>query len=240
EGKVVEVIPQPVGFRHIEVIGKTFTVKGVTSKLEGVNRHDYHPRTGRVVSKLDMEKDIRLMKQHNINAIRTAHYPNAPYLYDLCDVYGMYVIDEADVESHGFELTGHYSWLAEDPAWLDVHVDRLCRMVHRDKNHPSIIMWSLGNESSFGDNFREMARVCKEMDPSRLVHYEGDRKAEVTDVYATMYTWLEHPDENRKTMQTIAETTEKPHIHCEYGHAMGNGPGGLKEYQEMMDAHDHL
>src|SRR5699024_10030686 len=113
EGKVVEVMPQPVGFRHIEVIGRTFTVNGVAIKLTGVNRHDYHPRTGRVVSKLDMEKDIRLMKQHNINAIRTAHYPNAPCLYDLCDRYGMYVIDEADLESHGFELTGHYSWLAD-------------------------------------------------------------------------------------------------------------------------------
>src|SRR5699024_2499257 len=109
-GRAVEVIPQRVGFRQIRVNGKTFTVNGVAIKLKGVNRHDYHPRTGRVVSREDMERDIRLMKQHNINAIPTAHYPNAPYLYDLCDVYGMYVIDEADVESHGFELTGHYSW----------------------------------------------------------------------------------------------------------------------------------
>src|SRR5699024_4017869 len=182
-GDIIEVIPQQVGFRQIDLKGKTFTVNGVAIKLKGVNRHDYHPRTGRVVSKADIEKDILLMKQHNINAIRTAHYPNAPYLYDLCDLYGMYVIDEADLECHGFELTGRYSWLAEDPDWRDMFVDRLLQMVHRDKNHPSIIMWSLGNESSFGDNFREMARICKAVDPSRLVHYEGDRKAEVTDVY---------------------------------------------------------
>lgn len=240
DGRVVEVIPQRVGFRQIELVGNTFTVNGVAIKLKGVNRHDYHPRAGRVVSRADVEDDIRLMKGHNINAIRTAHYPNAPFLYELCDVYGMYVVDEADVECHGFELTGDYSWLADDSAWEAVHVDRLVRMVQRDKNHPSILMWSLGNESSFGDNFREMARVCKEIDPSRLVHYEGDREAEVTDVYSTMYTWLEHPDEGRKTMQSIAEAAEKPHIHCEYGHAMGNGPGGLKEYQDMMYAYDHL
>ena len=239
-GDIIEVIPQQVGFRQIDLKGKTFTVNGVAIKLKGVNRHDYHPQTGRVVSRKNIIDDIRLMKQHNINAIRTAHYPNSPDLYELCDMYGMYVIDEADVESHGFELTGHASWLADDPAWEKVHVDRNARMIHRDKNHPSIIMWSLGNESSFGDNFRKMAAVAKDIDPSRLIHYEGDRNAEVTDVYSTMYTWLEHPDENRKTMHTIARTTEKPHIHCEYGHAMGNGPGGLKEYQELIDAHDHL
>lgn len=236
---IIEVVPQHVGFRQIERQGKTFTVNGVAIKLKGVNRHDYNPQTGRVVSEQDIINDIRLMKQHNINAIRTAHYPNAPYLYDLCDVYGMYVIDEADLESHGFELTHHASWLADDPNWQIIYVDRLVRMVHRDKNHPSIIMWSLGNESSFGDNFREMARVAREIDPSRLIHYEGDRNTEVTDVYSTMYTWLERPDQG-KTIKTIADTTDKPHIHCEYGHAMGNGPGGLKEYQEMIYAHDHL
>ncbi|MYL46700.1 beta-galactosidase subunit alpha [Virgibacillus halodenitrificans] len=241
QGKeVLEVIPQKVGFRQVEVKGKTFTVNGVPIKLKGVNRHDFHPTTGRVVSKEDMIKDIELMKQHNINAIRTAHYPNAPYLYELCDQYGMYVIDEADLECHGFELTGEYNWLADDPAWEAMHTDRLVRMVARDKNHPSIIMWSLGNESSFGDNFRKMAKICKQCDPTRLVHYEGDAKAEVTDVYSTMYTWLEHPDKEKKTMKDIVTTTDKPHVHCEYGHAMGNGPGGLKEYQELVYQHEHL
>lgn len=238
--EIIEVIPQLVGFRHIELKGKTFTVNGVAIKFKGVNRHDYHPATGRVVSKEDVVKDIHLMKQHNINAIRTAHYPNSPYLYELCDTYGMYVIDEADIECHGFELTGNYNWIADDAAWEKVHVDRLVRMVERDKNHPSIIMWSLGNESGFGHNFRKMAEVCKELDPSRLVHYEGDPKTEVTDVYSTMYTWLENPPGERITMQDVIENSEKPHVHCEYGHAMGNGPGGLKEYQELIYKHEHL
>lgn len=238
--QIVEVIPQHVGFRQIELKGKTFTINGVAIKFKGVNRHDFNPDTGRVVSKEEIVKDIQLMKQHNINAIRTAHYPNSPYLYELCDYYGMYVIDEADIESHGFELTNNYSWIADDPKWEKVHIDRLIRMVERDKNHPSIIMWSLGNESSFGHNFRRMGEVCKELDPSRLVHYEGDRNTEVADVYSTMYTWLETPDGKRKTMEEIAKTIEKPHVHCEYGHAMGNGPGGLKEYQDLIYKYDHL
>ncbi|MEC5423448.1 beta-galactosidase subunit alpha [Virgibacillus sp. C22-A2] len=238
--QLIEVIPQQVGFRQVELKGKTFTVNGIAIKLKGVNRHDYHPVTGRVVSKEDIVKDIRLMKQHNINAIRTAHYPNSPFLYELCDQYGMYVIDEADVECHGFELTNNYNWIADDPKWEKMHTDRLIRMVQRDKNHPSIIMWSLGNESGFGHNFREMAKVCREIDPTRLVHYEGDSKAEVADVYSTMYTWLESDDKERKTLKTIAETTEKPHVHCEYGHAMGNGPGGLKEYQELVYQYEQL
>lgn len=238
--KIIEVIPQQIGFRQIELQGKTFTINGVAIKLKGVNRHDYHPATGRVVSKEDIIQDIQLMKQHNINAIRTAHYPNAPYLYDLCDQYGMYVIDEADVECHGFELTNNYNWISDDPAWEKVYVDRLIRMVERDKNHPSIIMWSLGNESGFGHNFKKMAAACRALDDSRLVHYEGDAKAEVTDVYSTMYTWIENQPSGRKTMQEIIDTTEKPHIHCEYGHAMGNGPGGLKEYQELVYEHEHL
>lgn len=240
DDQIIEVIPQHVGFRQIELKGKTFTVNGVAIKFKGVNRHDYHPATGRVVSKEDIVKDIHLMKQHNINAIRTAHYPNSPYLYELCDTYGMYVIDEADIECHGFELTGNYNWITDDPAWEKVHVDRLVRMVERDKNHPSIIMWSLGNESGFGHNFRKMAEVCKAIDPSRLIHYEGDSKTEVTDVYSTMYTWLENPPGTRITMQDVIEKSEKPHVHCEYGHAMGNGPGGLKEYQELIYAHEHL
>ncbi|MBE1556300.1 beta-galactosidase subunit alpha [Sporosarcina limicola] len=238
--EIIEVIPQVVGFRHIEPQGKAFTVNGVAIKFKGVNRHDYHPATGRVVSKEAIRKDIHLMKQHNINAIRTAHYPNSPYLYELCDLYGMYVIDEADIECHGFELTNNYNWVADDPAWEKVHVDRLVRMVERDKNHPSIIMWSLGNESGFGHNFRKMAEVCNELDSSRLVHYEGDSKTEVTDVYSTMYTWLENQPEGRISMQDIIDKTEKPHIHCEYGHAMGNGPGGLKEYQELIYKHEQL
>lgn len=235
---VIEVIPQKVGFRKIELKGDTFTVNGVAIKFKGVNRHDYNPVTGRVVSREEIIQDIRLMKQHNINAIRTAHYPNSTYLYDLCDEYGMYVIDEADLECHGFELTGNYDWISDDPAWELSYVERLERMIHRDKNHPSIIMWSLGNESGFGHNFRAMASRSRELDPTRLVHYEGDFEAEVTDVYSTMYSWLEHP--TKKTMAQIIETSQKPHILCEYAHAMGNGPGNLSDYQELFYAHDKL
>ncbi|TCZ81294.1 beta-galactosidase subunit alpha [Paenibacillus albiflavus] len=241
--QILEVIPQKVGFRKIELQGATFTINGVAIKFKGVNRHDYHPITGRVVSREDMIKDIHLMKQHNINAIRTAHYPNSTWLYDLCDEYGMYVIDETDLECHGFELTENFNWISDDPAWELSYVERLERMLQRDKNHPSIIMWSLGNESGFGCNFRAMAKRTRELDPTRLVHYEGDREAEVTDVLSTMYSWLERLNDSaakKRTLHTIAETPTKPHILCEYAHAMGNGPGNLNEYQELFYAHDHL
>ncbi|MFD0829737.1 beta-galactosidase subunit alpha [Neobacillus sp. M.A.Huq-85] len=238
EGRVIEVIHQSVGFRSIVLAGNQFLVNGVAIKLKGVNRHDYNPKTGRVVTREEMEQDIKTMKQNNINAIRTAHYPNAHSLYDLCDYYGMYVIDETDLECHGFELTAKYDWISNDPEWETAYVSRLERMIERDKNHPCIIMWSLGNESSFGDNFRAMAKRAKQLDPTRLVHYEGDFKAEVTDVYSTMYTWLEHNE--KLTMQKVIEKTQKPHILCEYAHAMGNGPGNLKEYQDLFYKYDQL
>ncbi|MEH7335951.1 beta-galactosidase subunit alpha [Neobacillus drentensis] len=239
DGKIIEVIHQSVGFRSIVMAGDTFLVNGVAIKLKGVNRHDYNPKTGRVVTKEEIERDIQTMKKNNINAIRTAHYPNASYLYDLCDFYGMYVIDETDLECHGFELTKKYDWISDDPAWETAYVSRLERMIQRDKNHPCIIMWSLGNESSFGCNFRTMAKRAKEMDPTRLVHYEGDFEAEVTDVYSTMYTWLE-PFKERLTMDQVIEKSTKPHILCEYAHAMGNGPGNLKEYQDLFYKYDKL
>ncbi|MEH7073135.1 beta-galactosidase subunit alpha [Neobacillus drentensis] len=238
DGKIIEVIHQHIGFRSIVMAGDTFLVNGVAIKFKGVNRHDYNPRTGRVVTREEIERDIVTMKQNNINAIRTAHYPNASYLYDLCDQYGMYVIDETDLECHGFELTGKYDWISNDPEWETAYVSRLERMIERDKNHPCIIMWSLGNESAFGDNFRAMAKRAKEMDPTRLVHYEGDSEAEVTDVYSTMYTWLDHKE--RKTMYQVIAHSKKPHILCEYAHAMGNGPGNLKEYQDLFYQHDKL
>ncbi len=193
DGKTVEVIPQNVGFRNIRLNGETFLVNGVAIKFKGMNRHDYHPRNGRVVSREEIEQDIILMKQFNVNAIRTCHYPNSYYLYDLCDVYGMYLIDETDLECHGFELTGNYSWISDDPSWELAYVSRLVRMIERDKNHPSILMWSLGNESSTGCNFRKMADMAHQIDPTRLVHYEGDYDVEYADVYSTMYTWLENP-----------------------------------------------
>ena len=237
--KVIEVIPQKIGFRTIRLVGETFLVNGVPIKLKGVNRHDYHPRNGRVVSEKEIEADILLMKQFNINAIRTSHYPASSYFYELCDRYGMYVIDETDLECHGFELTNRYDWISDDPEWETAYVTRMVRMIERDKNHPSILFWSLGNESAFGHNFIKMAEIAKQMDPTRLVHYEGDFEAEVVDVYSTMYTWLEHPTK-QPLMETVIKESKKPHILCEYCHAMGNGPGNLKEYQELFYAHDKL
>lgn len=239
DGQIIEVIPQNVGFRNIRLNGETFLVNGVAIKFKGVNRHDYSPQNGRVVSREEIEKDIILMKQFNINAIRTSHYPNSYYLYDLCDEYGMYLIAETDLECHGFELTGDYKWITDDPSWELAYVSRMTRMIERDKNHPAIIFWSLGNESAFGCNFRKMTDVAHEMDSTRLVHYEGDFDVESADVYSTMYTWIENP-KKPYLMKDIIEKSKKPHIHCEYCHAMGNGPGNLKDYQDLVYAHDKL
>ncbi|MGL5750361.1 MAG: glycoside hydrolase family 2 TIM barrel-domain containing protein, partial [Paraclostridium sp.] len=244
DGEMVQVIPQRVGFRKIELKGEVFAVNGVAIKFKGVNRHDYNPKNGRVVAKEEIEKDVILMKQHNINAVRTAHYPNSHYLYELCDEYGLYVIDETDLECHGFELTGNYAWISDDKDWELAHVSRMERMMQRDKNHPCILMWSLGNESSFGCNFRAMAKRCKELDPTRILHYEGDfRLSEedgpVSEVYSTMYTWIER-EGSTFNMGSIINDVKKPHILCEYAHAMGNGPGNLKEYQELFYKHDKL
>lgn len=239
DGEVIEVIPQNVGFRNIRLNGDTFLVNGVAIKFKGMNRHDYKRRNGRVVAKEEIEKDIILMKQFNVNAIRTCHYPDSYYLYDLCDQYGMYVIDETDLECHGFELTGNYSWISDDPTWELAYVSRMVRMIERDKNYPCILMWSLGNESSSGCNFFKMTEVAHQMDSTRLVHYEGDFDMEYADVYSTMYTWLENP-EKPFLMKDIIENSKHPHLLCEYCHAMGNGPGNLKEYQDLFYAHDKL
>lgn len=231
-----EAIPFYTGFRKIEIKGNTFTVNGKAVLLNGVNRHDYDPKNGRTVTKENMLSDILLMKQHNINAIRCSHYPAGEYLYELCDRYGLYVIDEADLECHGFEISCEYNRISNDPSWENAYTDRVKRMIERDRNHPCIIMWSLGNESSFGCNFEKMAHVAKEMDPARLIHYEGDSEAKVTDVYSTMYTRL-------NKLIEIGEGNQgenKPHVMCEYGHSMGNGPGGLFEYQEVYRKYERL
>jgi len=230
-----EIVPLRIGFRSIEVIDNEIRVNGKRIFFNGVNRHDSHPKTGRTVSYEDMLQDIKMMKQYNINAVRSAHYPNNDVFYDLCDEYGLYVIDEADLECHGFENTGNYNWISDNELWEKQYVDRAVRMVKRDRNHPSIVMWSLGNESGAGRNFTAMYNAIKAIDPTRLVHYEGDRVAAYSDVYTTMYTRL-------KPLEEIGKDAEgkKPHILCEYGHAMGNGPGGLTEYQQLMRKYPRL
>lgn len=219
-----------LGFRKIEIKDHNFLVNGKVIQLNGVNHHDFNPKEGRCVTREQMLQDVVLMKQHNINAVRCSHYPANEWFYDYCDEYGLYVIDEADLECHGFEWVENYTWITDDPAWEQAYVDRSARMVKRDRNHPCIIMWSMGNESAFGCNFVSAAQAIRDLDPSRLIHYEGDYEAEVTDVYSTMYTRLNRLEE----IATTEIKGNKPHVMCEYGHAMGNGPGGLTEYQQMF------
>ena len=189
-GAVSHQVSYRLGFRRAEVKGNVFTVNGKAVLINGVNHHDYSPEGGRTVDLEVMRQDVLLMKQHNINAIRFSHYPSIEAIYDFCDEYGMYVIDEADLECHGFEWAHVYDMITDDPSWENAYVDRAVRMVERDYNHPSIIMWSLGNESCFGVNFKKEAEAVRAMDSSRLIHYEGDFEAEIT---AVSYTHLTLP-----------------------------------------------
>lgn len=233
-GEVSEVVPQRVGVREVTIRGTSLLVNGTPVVLHGVNRHDHDDHDGRAVGMDRVERDIVLMKQHNINAVRTAHYPNDPRFYELCDRYGLYVLAETDLESHGFANVGDISRITDDPAWEAAYVDRIERHVAAQRNHPSIVMWSLGNESGFGCNIEAMYRRCKELDPTRPVHYEEDRDASVVDVISTMYSRVSQ-------MNDFGEHPHpKPRILCEYGHAMGNGPGGLAEYQRVIDRWDSI
>ena len=235
QGQVVEVETCKVGFRSAELKDGNLLVNGVPIMIKGVNRHDHHPDLGKAVSLDSMIQDILLMKRHNVNAVRTSHYPNDPRFYDLCDFYGMYVLDEADLECHGFNTIGDWNRTSDDPEWEDAYVDRMVRMVERDKNHPSVIIWSLGNESGFGRNHEAMAKWVRQADPTRLLHYEGDRKQKVADIVGPMYTSVDGIIELGEDGDA-----EKPVILCEYAHAMGNGPGGLKEYWEAFYKYKRL
>ncbi|MGL4671770.1 beta-galactosidase subunit alpha [Cetobacterium sp.] len=233
-GNILEVVPQRVGFRDIKVRDGIFYINGKYVMLHGVNRHDNDHISGRAINIDRAEKDIILMKQHNINSVRTAHYPNDPRFYELCDIYGLFVMGETDVESHGFANVGNLSMITDDIEWKDVYVERIERHIAAQKNHPSIIMWSLGNESGYGVNISEMCKRAKELDDTRLLHYEEDRDGEVVDVISTMYSRVQ-------MMNYFGENPiDKPRIICEYAHAMGNGPGGLSEYQNVFYKHDHI
>ena len=238
-----EVICQPVGIRKITVKDRVIYVNGQKIKMRGVNRHDSHPELGHATPEDHMIRDLMIMKRHNVNAIRTSHYPNDPRFTALCDYYGFYVVDEADLECHGMWAYGDGSFLSKDPAWRDAYVDRAKRMMERDKNHPSIIFWSLGNESGYGENHREMSRYIKSRDTSRLVHYEGcnatwkgyDQEVDYLDVESRMYPT---PDYCKKYCED--EGYKLPFFLCEYSHAMGNGPGDLKEYWDVIWSHDNF
>ena len=211
-----------------------FAVNGRAVKLKGVNRHDFHPDFGQAVPLSWMEEDIKIMKRHNINCVRTSHYPNDPRFYLLCNHYGMYVMDESDLETHGMWVHGQWDFLATDPNWKNQHVDRMARMVERDKNNPSVVMWSIGNEAGNGPNHNAMAAYAHDRDPARPVHYEGahtiqTQEPDSFDMISRMYPPLSY-------MEDYANDPAKtrPLFLCEYSHAMGNSPGDLKEYWDII------
>lgn len=237
DGQPLEAVSQKIGFREMEMRGGQLLVNGQPVTFKGVNRHEFDPNTGRVISRESMIRDIKLMKQYNINSVRTSHYPNVTDWYDLCDEYGLYVIDEANVESHDLWYKGYE--IAERPEWRDAFVARGRAMVERDKNHPSIVIWSLGNETSMGQNFNDMASIIKLVDPTRPIHYEGRKPYNQTtlssfDIIATMYPSV---DEMVKLME---KDPTRPVIVCEYAHAMGNSVGNLKDYWNAIDKYPRL
>ncbi|MCA1756331.1 MAG: DUF4981 domain-containing protein [Bacteroidales bacterium] len=230
QGETQQVVRSLFGFRKIEIRDSQLLVNNKSIKIKGVNRHEHDPVSGRHVSRESMITDIELMKRFNVNTVRTSHYPNHPDWYELCSIYGLYVIDEANVESHGMgygkESLGH------DPSWQKAHVDRQVRMVERDKNHPSVIIWSMGNEAGPGINFVACREAILALDSSRPIHYE--RYNEVADIESSMYPsveWLESKGKNAGS---------KPYIMCEYAHAMGNAVGNLQEYWDVIERYPSL
>lgn len=247
-----EVITDRIGIREITIENKIVYINGMPIKFHGVNRHDSHPVTGFTISREQIVRDMSLMKQHNVNAIRTSHYPNAPYFYELCDEYGFYVIDEADIEAHGpselFYSDNNWDnkaarWnepIADNPEFCESILDRVKRCVIRDKNRPCVVIWSMGNESAYGVTFEKALAWVKSYDKARLTHYEsaqytdGKRKYDYSnlDLYSRMYPSIS------EMAEYIDGDGDKPYILCEYCHAMGNGPGDLEDYFQFFDSHE--
>ncbi|KAI1819472.1 glycoside hydrolase family 2 protein [Xylaria intraflava] len=230
-------VAQKVGFRRTELINGVFCVNGNPIKIRGVNRHEHHAESGRTVPYDALLEDLATMMGFGINAIRTCHYINDPKFYDLTDMLGFWVLDEADLECHGFNEVGGdpASYLSNNPDWKEAYVDRARQMVMRDKNHPSVIIWSLGNEAFYGRNHQAMYDEIKKIDPTRLIHYEGDQEAQTVDLFSRMYTPVDE-------MIKYAEEKDwkKPFIMCEFAHAMGNGPGAIQEYTEAFYKYPRL
>ncbi|MEO6521968.1 MAG: glycoside hydrolase family 2 TIM barrel-domain containing protein [Mucilaginibacter sp.] len=232
DGKVAEVITSKVGFRKVEIKNGTLLVNGQAIKIKGVNRHEFDMYTGRYITRESMIRDIELMKQHNINAVRTCHYPNATEWYELCDQYGLYVMDEANLECHGLWARSK-NYISDKPEWKKAYVDRGTAMVQRDKNHPSIIFWSMGNESGWGSNFDAMYAAIKQIDNTRPIHYEGKTPNGVRilnryDIISMMY-----PDIDEIT-RFMKQDTTRPIIVCEYAHSMGNSLGNFRKYWDVF------
>ncbi|MFW5754030.1 MAG: glycoside hydrolase family 2 TIM barrel-domain containing protein, partial [Marinilabiliaceae bacterium] len=226
DNNVLEIFNQNLGIREIKIDGEVFRVNGKAVKLKGVNRHEHHPRTGRYVDAKTLKKDIILMKQANINMVRTSHYPNDPLFYEMCDTYGLYVMNDANQESHDYGIGNRE--LGDNPQWTNAHVDRAVSLVQRDKNHPSVIIWSLGNEGGSGRNLQAMADTIKALAPSGIIFCDSDDS--VSEMRDLSYA---HPDE----LKSIARATkERPLIMREYAHAMGNSIGNLQEYWDVIEA----
>lgn len=244
-----ETITEYVGFREIHVAHNQIYVNGKSIKLNGVNRHESDPITGPTMCLEQVKKDLEMIKQNNFNAIRTSHYPDVPYFYQLCDKYGFYVIDEADNESHGASIlfcTEYWNWdaytehwnelIADNEEFTEVTMDRTRLCVHRDKNRPCVVIWSMGNESAYGCTFEKALAWTKEFDPSRLTHYESaqyrskKKKYDFSniDIYSTMYPSLD------VIREFLNNNPDKPYLICEYSHAMGNGPGDLEDYFQLI------
>jgi beta-galactosidase len=230
---VLESTSIKIGFREVKMAGGQLLINGKAILLKGVNRHEHDPKSGHVISKESMIEDIKLMKQFNINAVRTSHYPNDPLWYQLCDEYGIYLIDEANIESHGMGYKPERT-LGNNPAWKEAHLDRIRRMMERDKNHPSVIIWSMGNEAGFGVNFVAAAEMMRKIDPNRPSHYERAGEDKATDIVCPMYPSVD------EIIDYAKRANDRPLIMCEYAHAMGNSVGNLKEYWDIIKAEPHL
>jgi beta-galactosidase len=244
ESNILEIITQDVGFRRFELIDQIMHINGKRIEFYGTNRHEFSCYSGRTLTRAQMEHDITVMKQNNINALRTSHYPNESYIYELCDQYGIYVIDEVNLESHGCwdmimrgDRDVSYSLPGDNPDWHDITIDRVDSLFERDKNHPSVIIWSCGNESFGGKKLFAMAQRFRKLDNPRLVHYEGvavryerdPRYPDTTDIYSEMYSSALEVEEYLK------ENRNKPFILCEYIHTMGNSGGTMYKYIDLMD-----
>ncbi|KAK3309820.1 glycoside hydrolase family 2 protein [Chaetomium strumarium] len=262
-GDKAQHVHQRIGFRKVELKDGLICVNGRPIQFHGVNRHDHHPRFGRAVPLSFIRHDLLLMKRHNINALRCSHYPSHPKLLDIADELGLWVIDEADLECHGFydavarpqdipeemdyeerkKLTFPKAaeYTSNNPSWKAAYLDRMEQMVQRDKNHPSVIIWSLGNEAFYGQNHKAMYDYAKDVDPGRLVHYEGDVHAQSADMYSYMYPSVDRLIKLAKTEGVRPDGSfDKPIILCEYAHAMGNGPGWLGDYEEAFRTYPRL
>lgn len=256
-GEEGERVPLKIGFRTVTIEDSQIKVNGKRILFRGVDRHEFHPEMGRSLDEATMIKDLVLMKTHNINAVRCSHYPPHPQFLELCDEYGMWVMDEGDYETHGFENVAWKGSPAREKDWTEALVNRTVRMFERDKNHPSVVIWSLGNEAGFGFNIGEMAEAIRKRDTSRPIHYERDLVGKYVDIYSRMYTSQELTEKIGKQEEDVedeigaiglnilvpedlrdkeldAKRRAMPFLLCEYAHAMGNGPGGLVDYQRIF------